>query len=332
MAKKLKDAAGSAAKIAGVPKTDIDRHIKEIRTRRQRKDDSTSAHAEAWKRFKDAGGNSEALKLADKLDRMEDDKRNDFLRSFDQLREHMDLDRALDLFDRPADQDNAPAEAAQAQPEPEPAGEWEGNGEPMADDAPGESGEELENPPVAAEAEGDDEFQEDPAPAAEWWKAEIPVDQMPENEGALFNSGREHRQMGGTMDDCPYTARTPEAIVWCQGWMQADDEAAPAADPAPAAEEAQEATETEAEGEDLGEAVAEAEEGFAAKAEAGPDYDFEGAEEAASNVTQFQPRQLEEGEAAKAEEPGAEEKPKRQRRAAASRRSSGDDEVTHVIV
>lgn len=139
MATKLKNAVGSATRIAGVEPVKLDRFITDIKRAVQEKNDATTNHASLWKQAKDAGVHTEALKLALRLDRMEDDKRNDFLRSLDQLRRYMGLDRALDLFDGDGDSGVAAREtgARSRDGEGDPIGETGGGVHPEPDPVPG---------------------------------------------------------------------------------------------------------------------------------------------------------------------------------------------------
>lgn len=222
MAKKLKDAAGSETKIAGMEPVKLDRLVASIKRARQAKDDANTAHASIWKEAKDAGCHTEALKLALKLDKMEDDKRNDFLRSFDQLRGHLGLNRALDMFDQVGAEVSIAADSDKASPGPAP--QWDGNDAPFDVDQPGESGEEV-IPAAAAEDEQQEEAAAaEPETAADWRDAEIPVDQMPEDAGACFNAGCAARRAGEGEDANPHdhTVDLGRASCWLKGWRHAD--------------------------------------------------------------------------------------------------------------
>jgi hypothetical protein len=264
MAKKLKDAAGSENTVAGLPKKDVKWHINNVISAGQKKDDATSHNASAWKRLKDCGGHSEAIKLGLKLQKMSDDKRADFLRSFDEIRLHLDLDAQGDLFDEDqvtaddVDTLNAAQAAADAQP-------WQGEGEPI-----GESGEIVhpEPEPVAAEAEdgakGEAPELADAVATAEdaWDEANISAEDMPEDAGAVFNAGRDQRDAGGTLKDNPHKKSDKvRRTIWADGWKQRDQELSEAAEPAPVedAEGMGYAERAEVQGEDQAEATAEAE-------------------------------------------------------------------------
>lgn len=72
--------------VCGIARTKLDRIIRNIDKARQEKDDGTTAHASAWKDAKEQGAPTEALKLCMKLDRMSEEKRDDFLKAFAALR------------------------------------------------------------------------------------------------------------------------------------------------------------------------------------------------------------------------------------------------------
>lgn len=221
MAKKLKDAAGSGSKIAGLTRDKFHHHTRNIRSAEARKETAAADARNAKREAKDAGLHFEAWKLADKLNGWEDDKRNDFLRAFDQCRREMDLDRALDMFDRPSFAVGITADADKASPGPAP--QWEGNDAPF-DIEPGESGEEV-IPAAATEDEQQDEAAAaEPETAADWRDAEIPVDQMPEDAGACFNAGAAARRAGEGEDANPHdhTVDLGRASCWLKGWRHAD--------------------------------------------------------------------------------------------------------------
>src|SRR4051812_26189062 len=57
-----------------------------VAEKKQELDDAQTSHAGAWKKAEPLGVHPDVAKLFGKLDRMEDTKRNDYLRAFDTYR------------------------------------------------------------------------------------------------------------------------------------------------------------------------------------------------------------------------------------------------------
>lgn len=72
----------------------------DIQTRRQKLDDATTAHAEAWKRFDEAGGNKAALKSVLKLLNQDIAKTADYQFHFDFYADVLGLRGQIDLADQ----------------------------------------------------------------------------------------------------------------------------------------------------------------------------------------------------------------------------------------
>lgn len=182
------------------------RNIKRLK---QELADSTTAHAAAWKDADPMGIHPKAAKLFLDLDRMEDTKREDFLRSFDRYRAWAGWGAQPDMFEQPEEPADEPLPFQAAAP-PTPEHDTEGLGEGAGEES-GDLIDEVEEVEAAEtgvdadgeEDEGDTEVTEDPM-------------QGPKE----FEAGREAAKSGAEAEENPHPAGTSLSLAWANGHKQ----------------------------------------------------------------------------------------------------------------
>lgn len=205
-------------KAHGLDRETFEGFIATVKDARQELDDANMAHAGAWKKADALGIHPGAAKLFCKLDKMEDAKRSDFLRSFDHYRKWVDWDAQPDLWDdQPA---NAPPATDAEQDDGGDADEHE-PGLDLTESTPRKPTPLPDTDTVLQEQEEEDPVDDTPAEATE----ELT------NGGYTFAAGRSTAMSGNGADFNPHPKGTPSHDMWARGHAQgladkaAEDEA-----------------------------------------------------------------------------------------------------------
>jgi hypothetical protein len=187
------------ARAAGLTRNEFIEFVTEAKAARQELDDASMAHAGVFKRGDGLGVHTQAAKLYLQLDRMEDTKRQDFLRAFDQYREWSNWDAQGDLLEQAVEV----AEQAIANA----PGEGEGEAEEQV----------PEQQPEPAEAAAPAEPAVAGAPEADW--GELTTDGQPELERAGFVYAEGQRAGAERLgpDDNPHPKMSALHAVWERG-------------------------------------------------------------------------------------------------------------------
>lgn len=189
--------------------------VDDVKEARQELDDANTAHATTHKKADGLGIHPQAVKLYLRLDKMEDTKRNDFLRAFDQYRGWADHWHAqADLYEQPG-ADATPLEEAinatdrDSSDEPKPLGDIVAG--IVADAKPAYD---VASPPDLPGAETADEQADWGEEGADETNAEL------ENAGFTFAEGRKAGQQGAEADANPHPAASPSHAIWERGRVQ----------------------------------------------------------------------------------------------------------------
>jgi hypothetical protein len=197
-----KENAMSTDIICGIAASKFDRLLTDVTEARQRMDDATTGHASAWKALKECDVNTDAVKLCLKLDRQSLDKRSDFLKAFDELRQgkysHWESQMALPLAVQADDTltEEEPDEACDVQ----------------EDDTPSEV---VEMPQPDAPGNQTGDKVEDPAND---WAAGPVKDEGATGAVAAFNDGKVAGRTGKEADTNPHDGRAMVGKSWRKGW------------------------------------------------------------------------------------------------------------------
>ncbi|AIB11800.1 hypothetical protein ABAZ39_07270 [Azospirillum argentinense] len=200
--------------------------VDDVKEARQELDDANTAHATTHKKADGLGIHPQAVKLYLRLDKMEDTKRNDFLRAFDQYRGWAGHWSAqADLYEQPG-ADATPLEEAMnatdrdSSDEPKPLGDIVAG--IVADAKPAYD---VASPSDLPGAEPADEQADWGDEGSDETNAEL------ENAGFTFAEGRKAGQQGAEADANPHPAASPSHAIWERGRVQgaadepAEDEA-----------------------------------------------------------------------------------------------------------
>lgn len=176
------------------------RFIRTVSAAKQKLSDANMAHAGEWKKAEPLGIHPQAAKLYCRLDDMEETKRRDFLRAFDQYREWADWRAQPDMFDdQPDAGDRPPVELVEAPL----------IGEDEREDA---DRTEAERPATAEDAAAGDV-------EADGVEDEAAADQLA-GAGFVFADGKAAALDGRPVDDNPHPADAPTHSIWSRGHAQ----------------------------------------------------------------------------------------------------------------
>lgn len=205
MPRKSKKAAAREAQARYLERDAFSRFVRDVGAAKQELNDAGTAHASAWKKADPLGIHPEAAKLYCRLDRMEDTKRTDFLRSFDRYRgwaEHWAVQADL-LEQEPA---------GTAEHDEHEQGEERDQQEDDAHDLTERESVEAEMAPVAEAApEVEADVGEDGAAEATEELA---------NAGYTFAAGKEAALEGQPAEANPHPETSPSHPIWARGHAQ----------------------------------------------------------------------------------------------------------------
>jgi len=186
----------------GVSQEVFNGFIASVASTKQDVDDATTANAGAWKKADTLGIHPEAAKLYLRLDRMEDLKRADFLRSFDIYRGWADWSAQVDMFEQQEDRDPAPSAPPLRLVDAE-------SGEPIeGGETGGESGPIVTSEELLEQQKLDaDVGEENPIQSTEDL----------ENAGYTFGAGKQAAIEGEPVEANPHPEHSPSHALWARG-------------------------------------------------------------------------------------------------------------------